>query len=66
MENGEYWKVIDKNDYICYNLQVVATQSDNRLEVLVLNFLVSFIVSVVAGICVYYICKWLDWDESDN
>ena len=28
--------------------------------------LISFLVSVIAGIVSYYICKWLDGDGSDN
>ena len=31
-----------------------------------LNILISFLVSVVAGVVSYYICKWLDGDDSDN
>jgi len=26
----------------------------------------SFIISVVASVVAYYICKWLDRDENDN
>ena len=28
--------------------------------------LCDFIVSVMAGVAVYYICKWLDRDGRDN
>lgn len=30
------------------------------------NGMVSFLVSVGAGIVSYYICKWLDGNDSDN
>ena len=30
------------------------------------NSMVSFLVSVGAGIVSYYICKWLDGNDSDN
>ena len=30
------------------------------------NSMVSFLVSVGAGIVSYYICKWLDGHDSDN
>lgn len=30
------------------------------------NSMVSFFVSVGAGIVSYYICKWLDGNDSDN
>ena len=28
--------------------------------------LCAFVVSVMASVMAYYICKWLDGDESDN
>jgi hypothetical protein len=31
-----------------------------------MDMLLSFLVSIMAGIVVYYICKWLDGDDSDN
>lgn len=30
------------------------------------NCMVSFLVSVAAGVVSYYICKWLDGNDSDN
>ena len=33
-----------------------------RKGVLVIGLLISFLVSVGAGIVAYYICKWLDGD----
>ena len=32
----------------------------------VTSVIVSFLVSVVAGIVAYYICKWLDGNDTDN
>ncbi len=50
-----------------YSNFVVAPQSGNRKGVLVLlNYTIAFIISVLAGIAAYYICKWLDGDDSDN
>lgn len=31
-----------------------------------LELLISFLISVIAGIACHYICKWLDGDNSDN
>ncbi|MBD5546045.1 MAG: nitrate reductase [Lachnospiraceae bacterium] len=31
-----------------------------------LAILVSFLISVMASVVGYYICKWLDGDDSDN
>jgi len=28
--------------------------------------IISFLVSVLASVVGYYICKWLDGDDSDN
>lgn len=30
------------------------------------EILISFLISIMAGIVSYYICKWLDGDNSDN
>ena len=30
------------------------------------GYIASFLVSVIAGIVAYYICKWLDRDNNDN
>lgn len=43
-------------------LTVLPTPSQWR-EVRNLEILVSFLVSVLAGIVTYYICKWLDDDD---
>ena len=31
-----------------------------------MDSILSFLVSVMAGIVSYYICKWLDGNDSDN
>lgn len=31
-----------------------------------MDIILSFLVSVMAGIVSYYICKWLDGNDSDN
>lgn len=40
------------------------THSGNRKGVYQLEIVISFLVSVVAGIVSYYFCKWLDGDDS--
>lgn len=49
-----------------YNIQRCRTQSGNRKGVYYLDLIISFLVSVMAGVASYYICKWLDGDDSDN
>ncbi len=39
----------------------LATEGGERMEILL-----SFIVSVAAGIATYYICKWLDRHDQDK
>lgn len=31
-----------------------------------MSFLAEIIASVVAGVAIHYICKWLDRDDSDS
>ncbi len=31
-----------------------------------LEFLIAFLVSVLASVTAYYICKWLDGDDNGN
>ena len=45
---------------ICYTKDAALLHSGNRREVYFVDSIVSFFVSVVAGIVTYYICKWLD------
>lgn len=50
--------------WLCYNVHVVASHSGNRREVHTWKY--SFLVSVMAGVVSYYICKWLGGNDSDN
>lgn len=38
-------------------------ETGNRKGVSVMDMFVSFILSVVASVIAYYICKWLDGSE---
>lgn len=31
-----------------------------------MEYVIAFGISVVAGIVVHYLCKWLDGEDSDN
>lgn len=42
----------------CYN-QFAAVPSSGK-EVVAVEVLMAFIISVAAGVVTYYICKWLD------
>lgn len=45
----------------CYNLNAALLQSGNREEVNIMTgIVVSFFVSLAAGIACHYICVWLD------
>lgn len=53
---------IAKFPIICYN--TTAATLSSRKEVYLLEYLIAFIISVVAGVVSYYICKWLDGDDT--
>ena len=37
-----------------------------RKEVEIMDYILSFVLSVAASVVGYYICKWLDGHKSDN
>jgi hypothetical protein len=43
-----------------YSGNAALLHSGSRGEVEMLEILISFLVSVAAGIISYYVCKWLD------
>jgi len=50
-----------------YNLHVVIPQSGNRKGVNIMcDIITAFLVSVMASIAAYYICKWLDRNDNDD
>jgi len=51
-----------RNDTI-YPLSLLIWQQKGGAD---MSILISFLVSVIASIVGYYICKWLDGDDSDN
>ena len=46
-----------------YNKFVTASYTGTGRGVSVMEIMLSFIISVTAGVVAYYICKWLDGDE---
>ena len=48
------------NSVVCDNLSTLPTPSQWK-EVKRVNEFITFILSVMAGIVAYYVCKW--WDE---
>lgn len=38
-------------------------RTSGRKEVFPMEYILAFLISVVAGVVSYYICKWLDKDE---
>ena len=54
------WKVVGE---LCYNFSVTASKSGNREEVNHMEFIMSLIVAVAAGVICHYIIKWLDGDK---
>ena len=50
----------------CYNSMVVAPLIWRRKGGDVVRILISFLVSVMASVVGYYVCKWLDGDDSND
>ena len=42
------------------------TDTRNREEVSIVEFLISFLIAVMAGVACHYIIKWLDGDDKSN
>ena len=47
----------------CYNRHVTASNTGDREEVFPVQEVLSFLVSVMAGVACHYIIKWLDRDK---
>ena len=49
-------------------LQTVIDEAQKQLDAFFadVEIIISFLVSVMAGVTSYYICKWLDGNDSDN
>ena len=55
---------IEKVSYSCYSL--IAVDSFQRKEVTLLDYIFAFLVSVLASVVGYYICKWLDGNDRQH
>ncbi len=42
------------------------TDTRNREEVSIVEFLISFLIAVMAGVACHYIIKWLDGNDKSN
>ncbi len=56
---------MEKKRILWYDLVAVNLQQKGGGMVLY-DILTEIIVSVVAGVAIHYICKWLDRDDSDS
>lgn len=61
-ENGLLWH-LSRYDII---YSVVAPILATERGCVYVSEIISFLVSVLASVVGYYICKWLDGDDSDN
>ena len=54
-------------DYLCYNVSVAISYTcGDRKEVIMEEIIIGFLISIMANIAAYYVCKWLDRDSNDN
>lgn len=58
-------KNVEKRRILWYDLVAVNLQWKGGVMVLY-DILAEIIVSVVAGVAIHCICKWLDRDDSDS
>jgi hypothetical protein len=47
-------------------IAVLSTLHSGDGKEVVSPMLCTFMISVIAGVVSYYVCKWLDGDDSDN
>lgn len=60
-------KKATKNNYaIVYNTNVATPRQAQKGGVCLIDIVISFLVSVMASVAAYYICKWLDRDDHGN
>ena len=57
--------IAPKRIKVWYNTNVVAPNLATERGVY-MSEIISFLISVLASVVGYYICKWLDGDDSDN
>ena len=64
-KNGFKWVVVIENE-TRYNINVAAPILAKEGGVDLLELLLPFLISVLASIAAYYICKWLDRNDNGN
>lgn len=52
------------NIFLCYH--GFAVDSFQRKEVTYLEYIIAFLISVLASVVGYYICKWLDRNDRQH
>jgi hypothetical protein len=45
---------------------MLLTETQHREEVFLLEYLISFLIAVMAGVACHYIIKWLDNNDKSN
>lgn len=63
IQNVQLCKLVEKQEIIWHNTDVATPRQARKGGSAVTELLVSFLISVVASIVAYYICKWLDGDK---
>ena len=58
--------IIAKNRQFMIQLKSLSALPTERGWYIVLEYILSFIISVTAEVSGYFICKWLDRDKHDN
>ena len=58
-------KKIEEHQIVCYNFYV-AHRYPQQGGGVHMEFFISFLIAVVAGVACHYIIKWLDGDNKSN
>ena len=56
----KYIEYIAKKNCIWYNNQATTPRQEQKGGVLLLDTILSFMLSILASVIAYYVCKWLD------
>ena len=51
---------------LCYNIFVATPYTGTEGRVVFMELVVSFVISVMASVVAYYLCKWLDGEDEEE
>ena len=61
-----YYSPLKEVGVFSTEIKLSRCRTSSRKEAVFIDYINTFLVSVAASIVGYYVCKWLDGDDSDN